>query len=299
MIVANPKTLVELGPVFESHELQLCLLGLLLVGSLMYHNIQGSILMGIAILTMTSWTLEHGWPSSVFEWPSIPTDDFWNPGVLWDTSKASVIFPAISAFVLICVFDISGVMYGLATLGNLRQNDEIPGASYAFYASAVGTVVAAWCGSTPIIVCVETAAGVKEGGRTGLTSVIIGLYFLLSLFLAPLFGSVPEVATSPVLVLVGVLMMSESAKIKWDNMNEALPAFLTLLLMPLTYSITNGMIFGLAAAAGFYITTGQFYSDLVVLYASRRIPRDVEEEQALNGDVEQLPQRANYAAVVE
>ena len=116
-------------------------------------------------------------------------------------------------------------------------------------------------GSTPIIVCVETASGVREGGRTGLTAIVVGLYFLASIFLAPIFTAVPTVATAPVLMLIGVMMMGESAKINWENMNEALPAFITIILMPLTFSITNGMILGIAFSMAFYVTTGQIFQD--------------------------------------
>jgi AGZA family xanthine/uracil permease-like MFS transporter len=117
-------------------------------------------------------------------------------------------------------------MFGLATLGGIMKEDgEIPGSMWAFIASGAGTLLAAWTGSTPIIVCVETASGVREGGRTGLTAVVIGLYFAASLFLAPLFSSVPDMATAPVLVMVGVMMVGESAKINWERMNDALPLF--------------------------------------------------------------------------
>lgn len=97
---------------------------------------------------------------------------------------------------------------------------------------------------------------------------VIGFYFAASLFLAPLFSSVPDVATAPVLVLVGVMMMGEASKINWERMSDAMPAFLTIILMPLTYSITNGMIFGLLAAFGFYFTTGQFMTDANDLHSS-------------------------------
>jgi len=154
-------------------------------------------------------------------------------------------------------------MFGLATLGGIiKENGEIPGSQWAFLASSMGTIVAAFTGSTPIIVCVEAASGVREGGRTGLTAVIVGLYFTASLFLAPLFATVPDIATAPVLVLVGVLMMGEAAKVSWEDMSEAVPAFLTIILMPLTYSITNGMIFGLLFAAGFSLTSGKFFTNL-------------------------------------
>jgi AGZA family xanthine/uracil permease-like MFS transporter len=264
LIVANPKTLVELGDVFNDRTLQLFLVGILMVASLLYHDVKGSILIGIAFLTLVDWTINNSWPSAVAEVPKFhPNDYLSNLLVIFDPAKASTLLVAVGAFVLICIFDISGVLYGLATLGGLQnpETDEIPGSLWAFIASSVGTIVASSCGSTPIIVCVECASGVREGGRTGLTAVVMGLYFTSSIFLAPLFGAVPDLATSPVLVLVGVMMMPEAAKIEWGNMNDALPAFLTIILMPLTYSITNGMIFGLLTSIGFYFTTGKFWID--------------------------------------
>lgn len=265
IVQGNEKTLVQLGNVTGDADMQLCLAGILVVGSLLYHDIKGAILIGIAALTVVAWTIHQAWPSQIFAMPALHADNgYWEPLALFDLSQASVFLPALGAFVLICIFDISGVIFGLATLGGIIQNNgEIPGSLWAFLASGTGTLIAAWTGSTPIIVCVETAAGVKEGGRTGLTAVFIGLYFTASLFFAPLFAAVPELATAPVLVLVGVMMMGESGKIEWDDMSDALPAFLTIILMPLTYSITNGMIFGLLAAFGFYLTTGKCYTDVM------------------------------------
>lgn len=262
-IISNESTLVGLGNVWGDPELLVCMAGILLVGSLLYHDIKGGILIGIAALTFIVWTMRDAWPEKIFQVPSLPSlAAYWDPLVVFDFEKATVLYPAVGAFVLICVFDISGVMFGLATLGGIiKENGDIPGSQWAFVASSIGTIVAALTGSTPIIVCVECASGVREGGRTGLTAVVVGLYFTASIFLAPLFGSVPDVATAPVLVLVGVLMMGEAAKIPWENMNEALPAFLTIILMPLTYSITNGMIFGLLFAAAFYVTSGQLFAD--------------------------------------
>lgn len=262
IIVANPKTLVELGHVWTDWTLMLCMLGILLVASLMYHDVKGGILIGIMSLTILFWTVNHSWPDTWVQVPQIPSVSFIHPSVLFDMSKVAVLYPAVGTFVLICIFDISGVMFGLATLGNIIDEDtgDIPNSVWAFVGSSIGTMVAAWAGSTPIIVCVEGAAGVKEGGRTGLTAVVIGCYFLASLFLAPLFSAVPGEATAPILVMVGVMMMGEVGKINWEKMNDALPAFLTIIFMPLTYSITNGMIFGLLAAVGFYFTTGQFFT---------------------------------------
>jgi AGZA family xanthine/uracil permease-like MFS transporter len=262
-IVSNEKTLVELGDVLGDPELLICLGGLLLVGSLFYHDIKGAILIGITVLTFIIWTMRDDWPQQIVQIPVLPDVQYWDPLVIFDSDKSSVLFPAMGAFVLICVFDISGVMFGLATLGGIIKEDgEIPGSQWAFVASSIGTVVAALTGSTPIIVCVEGASGVREGGRTGLTAIVVGLYFTASIFLAPLFATVPDIATAPVLVLVGVLMMGEASKVSWEDMSEAVPAFLTIILMPLTYSITNGMIFGLLFAAAFSVTSGKLFAGM-------------------------------------
>ena len=192
LIVSNPKTLVQLGDVFNDTSLQLCLVGILMVASLLYHDVKGAILIGIAFLTFVDWTLNNSWPSSVAEVPHFHSNDYLtNLLVIFDPVKAATLLVAVGAFVLICIFDISGVLYGLATLGGLQnpETDEIPGSLWAFIASSVGTIVASACGSTPIIVCVECAAGVREGGRTGLTAVVIGIYFTSSIFLAPLFAA--------------------------------------------------------------------------------------------------------------
>mmetsp|Transcript_1102 Transcript_1102/g.2180 ORF Transcript_1102/g.2180 Transcript_1102/m.2180 type:complete len:463 (-) Transcript_1102:13-1401(-) len=298
MIQSNPKTLVELGPVWSDSELQLFLIGILLVGSLLHHDVKGSILIGIFALTLIEWFFKGSFPTQIFQLPHYNSNDFLDPSVLWDLSMASVIYPAIGCFVLICIFDISGVIFGLASLGGIMKSDgEIPGSTWAFVASGIGTILAALTGSTPIIVCVETASGVREGGRTGLTAVVIGCYFAASLFLAPLFSSVPDVATAPVLVMVGVMMMGEAAKIEWDKMNDALPAFLTIILMPLSYSITNGMIFGLLSAFGFYFTTGQFMKDANELQSScsqRDGPEENEEGTKL---VEEEAKSGSYGTV--
>ena len=297
LIVANPKTLVELGNVMGDASLVLCLCGILLVASLLYHDVKGAILIGITVLTLISWTVNRTWPEGIFQWPEIHYNDFVHVTSIFNASKMAVFLPALASFVLICIFDISGVIYGLATLGGLISPDgEIAGSVWTFVASGIGTLIGAYFGSTPIIVCVETASGVREGGRTGLTAVVIGLYFLASIFLAPLFTAVPDVATSPVLVMVGVMMMGECAKINWDSMNEALPAFLTIVLMPLTYSITNGMIFGILAAAGFYVTTGQIFSDAKTVQrkASEAClsATEGEKEELLMGD-EESTERTN------
>jgi hypothetical protein len=152
----------------------------------------------------------------------------------------------------------------------INDDGTVDKSIWVFLGCGVGTLVAAMTGSTPIIVGVESAAGVKEGGRTGLTSITIGTLFLISTCLAPLFGAVPPQATAPVLVLIGAMMMGESGKIEWENMSNAVPAFLTIVMMPFTYSITNGMVFGLVSSFLFYITTGGIFVDLKAVCCGKK-----------------------------
>jgi AGZA family xanthine/uracil permease-like MFS transporter len=278
LIVPSTDTLIGLGDMSDL-QLQLTMVGLILVATLIYWDVKGGILIGIAVMAVAQWWIDADWPTDIAHLPVFNNNNYITPSVMWDPAKAPLLWTAVGVFLLICVFDISGVLFGLATLGGLiRQDGHIPGNIWVFIASAAGTVTAAFFGSTPIICCVETAAGIKEGGRTGLTAITVGLYFLLSLFLAPLFSAIPNDATAPVLILVGVMMMGESAKVEWHDMSQALPAFLTLILMPLTYDITNGMIFGLAAAAGFYFTTGQFFVDMKKVCCGGSVSEDDIEQ---------------------
>jgi len=263
LIVANPKTLVQLGDL-TTWNMQLVLVGTILVASLIHHDVKGGILIGITLLMLVVWTVDNSFPSTIVSIPSLdrPLGGWLKIDALWDWELAPTLYSAVGTFLLICLFDVSGVMFGLASLSGLLQEDgTIPGSLWAFLASSAGTIVAGLMGSTPIIVTVECASGVKEGGRTGLSACVIGLLFSISLFLAPLFGSVPEEATAPVLILIGAMMMGESGKIDWEHMHETLPAFLTIVMMPLTYSITNGMLFGMGASAAFYFTTGNIFRD--------------------------------------
>ncbi|GMH79623.1 hypothetical protein TrST_g7884 [Triparma strigata] len=281
LVVGNEKTLVGLGDL-TNIDLIISLFGLVLIGSLVYHNVKGGILIGITILTTIFWFLDSSFPDKILEFPKLSTSvsDFVDLSYVLDPVHLKVMLPAIASFVFIGIFDVSGVMFGLSALGDLMSPDgTIPGSLWGFLAAAAGTILASLTGCTPIIVTVECAAGIKEGGRTGLTAVVVGVLFLVSIFLAPLLGSVPKGATAPVLMLVGSMMMSESKNINWDDMASAIPAFLTVVMMPLTYSITNGIVFGLISAFCFYFTTGKFFGDL------RRWIRKTEEREA-GGDEE-------------
>ena len=133
-------------------------------------------------------------------------------------------------------------------------------------------MLAASLGCTPIIVYVEAAAGIAEGGKTGLTAIVTGVLFFISVFFAPLFASIPAIATAPVLMLIGTMMMSQAKKIDWDDMMEAIPVFLTIIMMPFTFSIANGIIFGLSSSLIIYMISGKMYSDYKQRFSDYFLP---------------------------
>lgn len=266
MVVANPETIVGLGDI-TNYQVWLPLVGLILIGSLLFHQIEGGILIGIAVMTLLTWVVESSYPTTWVQFPDIFIDV---SQFLGTDIRLIKCLPGIAAFTFIGLIDVSGVIYGMAKSADLVESDgSVPGSQATFSAVALGTMVSAATGGTPIIVYVESATGIKEGGRTGVSAILIGLLFIVTLPIAPLLGSIPVTATAPVAMLIGAMMMSQAAEIDWHNMSEAIPAFLTMVIMPFTFSITDGIVFGLISAFGFYVTTGQMYRDCVEVFYGR------------------------------
>ena len=259
LVIPQDQTIVGLGPL-TNYKLWISFFGVQLIGSLIFHNIKGGILIGLIILTVLSWCIEDSFPPQYVELPVFRTKvsdfiEFYH----YDIVKC---LPGIISIIFIGICDISGVVYGMSSLaGVMREDESIPGSVYVFIASSVGTCVSACTGGSPIIVYVESAAGIEDGGRTGLSAVMVGFMFLISLVFAPFLASIPVTATSPVSILIGVMMMSHAGDIRWYNMKEAIPAFLTMVIMPFTFSITNGIFFGLLSAFSFYLFSGEVYYD--------------------------------------
>lgn len=283
LVVPNEQTIVGLGDIHSS-DIWLSICGLVLIGSLLFHQVRGGILIGIFVMTLIDWVMKGHFPTQFIQFPdlSMHVSDF----ISFDGFSVERCIAGIMAFLFIGVIDVSGVIFGMASLAKLTEPDgTIPGATSTFVAVAIGSIVSAATGGTPVIVYVESAAGIKEGGRTGLTAVMISGYFLLSLFFAPVLSQIPLIATSPVAILVGAMMMSQAVEIDWDNMSEAIPAFLTLVTMPFTFSITNGIVLGLVTALMFYITTGQIFIDAKVAFGGG----SGLSESSTNGEAELTP----------
>ena len=248
IIVPSDATQVTLGKLTEPGPL-LTLIGILIIALLMARKVRGAILIGILLTTVVSFFM------GIKELPTGLGDIFGMPaslapiaGQLDLRAALSIPFFVIFSFLFVDVFDTMGTLLGTgARAGFLDEKGRLPRVNRAMLADAIGTMGGALLGTSTVTTYVESTAGVSEGGRTGLTSIVTGLLFFLSLFLAPLAGLVPAQATAPALVIVGVLMVGGVMKIDFDDFTEALPAFLTIIFMPLAYSIADGIAFGFIA----------------------------------------------------
>jgi AGZA family xanthine/uracil permease-like MFS transporter len=294
MVVANSETIVGLGDI-SNYQVWLPLVGLILTGSLLFHQIEGGILIGIGVMTLLTWVIESSYPSSWVQFPNI----FIDVTQFLSVSDIRLVkcLPGIAAFTFIGLIDVSGVIYGMAKSADLVEADgSVPGSQATFSAVALGTMISAATGGTPIIVYVESAVGIKEGGRTGVTAILVGLLFIITLPIAPLLGSIPVTATAPVAMLIGAMMMSQALEVDWHNMSEAIPAFLTMVIMPFTFSITDGIVFGLIAALGFYITTGQMYRDIMDMYFGGQRIRSTSGSDKVGSGVEAVSEMTRLSS---
>lgn len=248
IIVADEATQVTLGDLTQPGPL-LTLIGLLIITILMARKVKGAILIGILLTTVVSFFMGiKEVPTGIGDIIGLPAS--LAPIALKLDLKAYLAVPffIIFSFLFVDVFDTMGTLLGTASrAGFLDEKGRLPRVNQAMLVDAIGTVGGALLGISTVTTYVESTAGVSEGGRTGLTSVVTGVLLLLTLFLAPLAGLIPSQATAPALIIVGVLMVGGIMKINFDDFTEALPAFLTIIFMPLAYSIADGIAFGFIA----------------------------------------------------
>ena len=242
VIVDNPATLVSLGKLTSGSGL-LGIIGIGLTSILLVRNIKGALLIGILATTIigipmgiTNLDGVFSIPPSIepifmkFEWDNIFT-----------TEMATIVFTLL----FVDLFDCIGTVIGVTTRANMIDEDgKIPNLKKVFMVDSLSTAAGAAMGTSTVAVYVESAAGVNEGGRSGLTAFVTGACFLLALFFAPFFLAIPAAATAPVLVLVGLMMMSNIWKIDFFDYKESIPAFICMIFMPLAYSISDGILLG-------------------------------------------------------
>ena len=243
VIVNSDATLVQLGDLTTGPAL-LCSIGLLITSILIVRKISGALLLGIIITTLLGIPFGITHFNGIFDTPpSIEPILF-----KFDFSQILTKDMLIIVFVLLFVdmFDTIGTLIGVATHANMYdKNGKLPWIKKAFAVDAIGTTMGAMMGSSTVTTFVESAAGVQQGGRTGITSLTTAICFILAIFFAPFFMSVPAAATAPVMIIVGVMMMASFKKIEIFDYSESIPAFICVVFMPLSYSISNGIMLGI------------------------------------------------------
>lgn len=266
VIVKNDATLVSLGSLSDPRAL-LALGGIIIIGILLVFRIKGALVIGIIFTTLI------GIPLGITQLPE-------NGLVSLPPSLAPVFFKfdfsrvftgdmliVIFTFLFVDIFDTVGTLVGVCSKANmLDEKGRVPRVRQALFADAVGTAAGAVLGTSTVATYIESAAGVAEGGKTGLTAMVVGIFFLFSLFFAPLFLMIPVAATAPALVLVGLFMISPIQKINLEDYSESLPVFLTMIMMPLAYSISEGIAFGMLSFVLIKLFTGKWKQISFVMY---------------------------------
>ncbi|PYF83374.1 MULTISPECIES: NCS2 family permease [Marinomonas] len=255
IIVKNPATIVSMGDLSSPSAIY-GLLGFFVICALAYLNVTGAVMIGILFVTVLSMLFgQNEFGGLISTPPSIaPTFLAMDIEGAFQISMLSVIF----AFFFVDLFDTSGTLIGVGQRGGLLDKDgKLPRLKKALLADSGATVAGAALGTSSTTSYIESASGVAAGGRTGLTAVVVALLFILSLFFAPLAGSIPAYATAGALMYVAVLMTSSLAKVDWDDITEAAPVLIAAFTMPLTYSIADGIALSFISYAVIKLLSGQ------------------------------------------
>ena len=261
IIVANAGTTVGLGKLTASTP-TLAMLGLLVIAALQTRAVKGAMLIGILTVAVVAWVSG----AASFMPSSYHLADLSATALRLDVPAALnlrggvglSLIEIVFVFLFVDMFDNVGTLVAVTKRAGLVAADgTVPRMSRILIADSISMLVGALAGTSPVTSYIESASGVAVGGRTGLTSVVVGLLFLGTLFFAPLVQAIPAAATAPALVLVGALMMGALAEVKWQEPGEAIPAFLTAIMIPLSYSIANGLAFGIVSDAVLKLVRGQ------------------------------------------
>jgi AGZA family xanthine/uracil permease-like MFS transporter len=272
LIVDNEATLVTLGDVTSAATL-VSIAGLILTAFLIARNVKGALLLGILATTCLAIASRvSAAPAGIGSFITFtnPIASLAPTAFQLDIEAALSVglIPILFSFTFVDLFDNIGTLVGVARkAGLLDAQGQLPRIGKALFADSLGTMFGALMGTSTVTSYIESAAGVAEGGRTGLTAVVVSALFLLALAFAPMVGLIPPQATAPVLILVGVLMMSEIVHIRFEDFTEALPAFLTIIMMPLTYSIAQGLAFGFMSYTIIKVLAGRHRENNSVTYA--------------------------------
>jgi AGZA family xanthine/uracil permease-like MFS transporter len=254
IIVANKATFVGLGRISDPQAI-LAALGVVLIATLLARRVDSAILIGIVAIAVIGipMGISH-WPEHFFSWPQ-PSGTLFK----FDLRSAAKLGLAELVFVFFFVdlFDNVGTLVAVCEEGGFLRDGKLPRASRALLADAFGTIAGALTGTSTVTSYIESAAGVAAGARTGLGNLVIAALFVLAMFGAPMVAAIPSYATAPALILVGALMCGAVAKVQWNDFTDSVPAFLTLIATPLTFSIATGLSLGLLSFTFLKLLTGR------------------------------------------
>ncbi len=257
LIVAHPGTLVTLTPDVVSADVAVFAVGLVTAAVLHIRGVRGAILIGIGAAAVVAATLGKIHYAGVFGLPQI------NTGAAFRFDLATALnprwLPFVAVFLFMNVFDTIGSVVGVTQQAGLMRDGKLPRAERVLVVDAAGTVLGAALGTSTIVTYIESAAGVSAGGRTGLTAVVAGSLFFVALLFSPLIGMIGNYLpiTAPALIIVGAMMMSNASRIEWDDSSESVPAFLTMVGIPLAYSIADGLALGFISYPALKLLTGR------------------------------------------
>ncbi|EBD6886888.1 NCS2 family permease [Salmonella enterica] len=267
VIVANPETLVSIGNL-TSHSVLLGVLGFFIIAILASRNIHAAVLVSIIVTTLLGWMMGDVHYNGIVSAPPSVTSVVGHVDLAgsFNLGLAGVIF----SFMLVNLFDSSGTLIGVTDKAGLADaKGKFPRMKQALFVDSISSVTGAFVGTSSVTAYIESSSGVSVGGRTGLTAVVVGILFLLVIFLSPLAGMVPPYAAAGALIYVGVLMNSSLARVNWQDLTESVPAFITAVMMPFSFSITEGIALGFISYCVMKIGTGRLrdLSPCVVIVA--------------------------------
>ncbi|WP_340616681.1 NCS2 family permease [Xenorhabdus entomophaga] len=256
IIVPNPDTIVSIGN-FASHNVLLGTLGFFIIAILAARNFHAAVLVSIVVTTGIGFMLGHVEYHGIFDLPPSVMSVVGNVDVkgALNIALAGVIF----SFMLVNLFDSSGTLIGVTDKAGIADSSgKFPRMKQALYVDSISSVAGSYIGTSSVTAYIESSSGVSVGGRTGLTAIVVGILFLLVMFISPLASMVPAYATAGALVYVGVLMTSSLTRVKWNDLTESVPAFITAVMMPFSFSITEGIALGFIAYCAMKLGTGKW-----------------------------------------
>ena len=263
LIVGNPATLVTLGDVHQPSVI-LAVIGFFLIVALDHLRVKGAILIGILAVTAASFFVAGNTFHGVVSMPPSLAPTLLQLDIMGALSVG--ILNVVLVFFLVELFDATGTLMGVANRAGLLKQGKMDRLNKALLADSTAIMAGSLLGTSSTTAYIESASGVQAGGRTGLTALTVAVLFLLCLFFSPLAGVVPAYATAPALLYVSCLMLRELVDLNWEDTTEAVPAVLTALMMPFTYSIANGVAFGFITYSGLKLFTGRMREVPIIVW---------------------------------